>query len=660
VPKLSDPITIRGMTAKNRIGYPPMLTFSSDGKGGPSPRTFNVHRVKAQGGVGLITYENSGVDPMAGMGSASIGRDRIIPAYKELTDMVHSYGAKIGMQIGNGSLIGFSFANFLFNMNPGNPIGPSKVDLAKVTDAYTLYDPTWPEKIKKGNFEMDVLSKERIHAIEDQFAEGARRAIEAGFDYVDIHSGHGMLHASFLSPFLNKRTDEYGGSAENRARFHAETMKKIREKIGEEHPIFIRFSADELVPDGNRIEDSIKIAKALEKGGADVLDITQGLIYRSPYGIEIPSYCKHGCFIRLPEAIKKEVNIPVIGVGRIIDPAMADQFIQEGKADIIYMGRQLICDPETPNKYFSGNTDEIRHCMGCLQDCSRGCVQDVYGGQTYQELKPSEEPKNILILGAGIAGLEAARVAKLRGHQVEIYEKSDKIGGLVELLAKEFGKSDYMNSVKYSESQLKKLEVPINLNKELSKDDIAKLNPDVLVIATGSEATLPVKLKEKPNVVTQDESILKTKQMGKDIVIWGLEVYWRGGLETCISLMEEGYNVKALAGPEKSLGETIKGRQGRRFWLLNYLRKKNVPIYKEAKLVDVTESEVKLLDKEGKEHSIQAETLVHCGSRISYGKKLQEQFEGVAPEIVVIGDAGGPRDINSAIREAQRFARKLK
>ncbi|MFW9881083.1 MAG: NAD(P)-binding protein [Candidatus Thorarchaeota archaeon] len=437
MPKLSDPITIRGMTAKNRIGFPPMLTFSSDGKGGPSPRTFNVHRLKAKGGVGLITYENTGLEPVAGMGSANIGRDELIPAYKELTDVIHSYGAKIGMQIGNGSLIGFSFANFLFNINPGNPIGPSKVDLAKATAAYTLYDPTWPDKLKKEDFEMQVLTKEQIIAIENLFAEGARRAIEAGFDYVDIHSGHGMLHASFLSPWLNIRTDEYGGSIENRCRFHTETMQKIREKIGEEHPIFIRFSADELIAEGNRIEDSIKIAKALEKGGADCLDITQGIIYRSPYGIEIPSYCKHGCFIRLPEAIKQEVNIPVIGVGRIIDPSMADLFIQEGKADIIYMGRQLVCDPETPSKYFSGRTDEIRHCMGCLQDCSRGCVQDVFGGQSFQELMPSEEPKKLVILGAGIAGLEAARVSKLRGHDVEIYEKADKVGGLVRLLAAE-------------------------------------------------------------------------------------------------------------------------------------------------------------------------------------------------------------------------------
>jgi 2,4-dienoyl-CoA reductase-like NADH-dependent reductase (Old Yellow Enzyme family) len=660
MPKLSDPITIRGMTAKNRLGYPPMLSFSSVGKGCPSPRTFNIHRLKAQGGVGLITFEATGLEPQAGPGSPNMGRDENIPAYKKLTDMVHSHGAKIGMQLANSSLIGFVFMKYLFGMNPPfNPSAPSKVDIAKATAAVTLADPTWPDQMKNGNFEMQAFTKEQIITIEDQFAEGARRAIEAGFDYVDIHSGHGTTHASFLSPWLNKRTDEYGGSVENRCRFHSETMQKIREKIGPDHPIFIRFSADELISEGNKIEDGIKMAKALEKGGADVLDITQGIIYRSPFGIEIPSYCKHGCFIRLPEAIRKEVNIPVIGVGRIIDPAMADQFIQEGKADIIYMGRQLICDPETPNKYFSGRSDEIRHCMGCLQNCGRNCIQDAYGAQNYKELTTSTNPKKIVILGAGIAGLEAARVSKLRGHEVEIYEKSDKVGGLVPLIAAEYGKADFINSVTYAESQLKKLGVPIHLNKELGKDEIAALKPDILVLATGSEATIPVNLKDKPNVITQDESILKTKPIGKDIVVWGLEVYWRGGVESAISLIEEGYNVKAIVGPEKTIAGLLKTHMGRRFWLLNYLKKKDIPIYKNAKLLDVTEKEVKFLDENGDEQSIEADTLVYCGSRITHGKRLNEEFEGVAPEIVLIGDGKQPRDIEVAIKEAQDFARNL-
>jgi 2-enoate reductase len=297
--------------------------------------------------------------------------------------------------------------------------------------------------------------------------------------------------------------------------------------------------------------------------------------------------------------------------------------------------------------------------MGCSQNCGRNCIQDAFGAQNYKELTSTTNPKKIVILGAGIAGLEAARVAKLRGHEVEIYEKADKVGGLIPLLAAEYGKADFMNSVNYAESQLKKLGVPIHLNKELTKDEIGALKPDILVLATGSEATIPVNLKEKPNVVTQDESILKSKTMGKDLVIWGLEAYWRGGVESAISLIEEGYNVKALVGPEKTVAGLLRAHQGRRYWLLNYLRKRDIPIYKKAKLLDVTEKEVKFLDENGKEQSIEADTLVYCGSRITQGKKLKEEFEGVAPEIVLIGDGKQPRDIEVAIKEAQTFARNL-
>ncbi|MFW9951950.1 MAG: hypothetical protein ACFFKA_17670, partial [Candidatus Thorarchaeota archaeon] len=247
-----------------------------------------------------------------------------------------------------------------------------------------------------------------------------------------------------------------------------------------------------------------------------------------------------------------------------------------------------------------------------------------------------------------------------RGHAVEVYEKSNKVGGLIPLLASEFGKSDFMNCVRYAESQLKKLGVPIHLNKELTKNELMELKPDILVLAVGSEATLPVNLKGKPNVLTQDESILKNKPIGKNIVVWGLEVYWKGGVETCISLLEEGYNIKALIGPEKAVAEMIKTHQGRRFWLLNYLKKKNIPIYKKAKLLDVTPNEVIFLDENEKEQSIEADTLVYCGARISNGKKLHEELQGVAPEIILIGDASKPRDIEEAIKEAQTFARKLK
>ncbi len=659
MPKISDPITIRDMEVKNRFGFPPMLTSSSDAEGRPTQRTITGYEVKASGGVGIMTYEAAQVDPWAkGAMGANIGNDENIPAYKNLTDIVHKYGTKIGMQINKMGMIGYTFGAMMGVFAPAN-IGPSSIGVGHASSAFEFMLPAWGETIRSKNLKVRELTIEEISGIQDLYAAGAKRVIKAGFDYVMVHSAHGTLPCSFLSPYFNHRTDKYGGTIEKRCQFIKETVAKMREAIGDIPPIMVRISADELVHDGNRIEDSIEIAKQLEKAGVDAIDVSQGIILRSPFGITIPPYCEYGCYIHLPEAIKKAVNIPVMGVGNINDPRMADEFIQQGKADIINMGRQLICDPDTPNKYFNDEVDDIKRCIGCLQSCGT-CVYDIHSGLDYQELTPSGELKKIVVLGAGIAGMEAARVLKLRGHAVDIYEKSDKVGGLMPLLAAEYKKERFMLMVDWLETQLKKLEVPVYLNRELTREQVEASNPDILVLATGSEATIPVKLKDKPNVITQDESILKSKPMGKNVVIWGLNAFWKGGLETVTTLREQEYNIKALMGSNTIVGQLLMANAGRRMYLLRYLRDKKIPVYTKAKLLDVTEEGVKFLDENQEEQFIEADTLVYCGSRIANGKSLKEKFEGTAPEIVLIGDCKRPRDIKQAMADAQKFARSLK
>ncbi|GAH83363.1 unnamed protein product, partial [marine sediment metagenome] len=249
----------------------------------------------------------------------------------------------------------------------------------------------------------------------------------------------------------NQRTDEYGGSWENKTRFARETIEKIRDNIGD-NPLFIRISAEELLEDGLKIEDQKKVAVLYEKAGVDCIDVSQGIQVRTPRGINMPTYVPAGGFIHYPEAIKKVVNIPVIGVGNIIHPEMADDFIQQGKADLINMGRQLICDPETPNKYFNKQIEDIKHCIGCLIGCGGVCVLNPYKRHNYKELVKAEVSKKIVVLGGGIAGMELARVAKLRGHDVEIYEKADKLGGLMHILAAEYMKERYMNIVTFQKT----------------------------------------------------------------------------------------------------------------------------------------------------------------------------------------------------------------
>ncbi len=661
MPKLSDPITIRGMEFKNRLGFPPMLSMSSDVNGCPTEKTLNVYETKARGGAGLITYEAVSVEPdifMERNVTANIGKDDNIPAYKKVTDAVHKYGAKFGMQLADGGLIGFVLAS-LFGAKI-EPRGPSSVDLLHLTSAYETMVASWPDVLKQTGAICKEMSIQDIIELEDLFAAGAKRAIQAGFDFVEIHSAHATLHSAFMAPYANVRTDKYGGSTEKRCTFLLETMQKIREAIGEKPPIFVRLSIDELLPDGLKLEESKKIAKIIENAGVDCIDVSQGNMIRSPYGIQIPTYVEQGGYIHLAEEIKKIVNVPVIGVGRIVDPKMADQFIQEGKADIIHMGRQLICFADTPNFYFNGQLDEIKYCMGCLQGCSGTCVYDAYSGQNYTELTPSSDLKKIVVLGAGIAGIETARLAKLRGHDVEIFEKSDKVGGLIPLVAMEYKKEEFMNIVNYLKFQLKKLEVPIHLNKELTREEIIELKPDILVLATGTEATIPTNLEGKPNVLTQDEAILKSKPIGKNVVVWGLGAYWKGGPETAITLAEQGYNVKALMGSNTTIATEMLIATGRRLWILEYLRDKKLPIYTRAKLLDVTEKGVKFLDENKNEQFIEADTLVYCGSRITKAKKLKKHFEGVAPVIQLIGDCKRPRNIAEAMKDAQTFVRKLK
>ncbi|MBA7514473.1 3-oxocholoyl-CoA 4-desaturase [subsurface metagenome] len=658
MPRVTDPLKIRNMEIKNRLGFPPMMSGSIS-NGIPGKNFYNIYEPIAKGGVGMITVEASSPDPMNNPISPCIGLDENIPAFKKFTDKIHEYGTKIGVQIAHGGILTLMFIAI---MKMNMPVfAPSSVDPVIASSSYELINPNWREDLAKTGFkEIHAMTKQEIIDVEDRFAAAAKRAIDMGFDYVTIHSAHGTLYHDFLSPYYNQRTDEYGGSWENKTRFIRETVEKMRDKIGD-NPICVRISAEELLENGLKLKDQQEVAKILEKIGVDCIDVSQGIQVRKPIGINIPTYIPLGGFIHHAEGIKKVVNIPVIGVGNIIDPKMADEFIQQGKADIIYMGCQLITDPETPNKFFSGRADDIKHCIGCQVGCGGVCVLNPFERHNYQELIPTEDPKKIIVLGAGIAGMELARVAKLRGHKVEIYEKSDKVGGLMHILAAEYKKEQFMNIVNYQKIQLKKLDVPIHFNRELTTNEIKELDCDVLAFAVGTEAVLPVKYKDHPNVITQDEAILKSKPIGKNVVIWGLDTYWKGGTETAITLREQGHNIKAIAGTEKMLAGILTQARltGRVTWIHQYFKDNKIPQFKKAKLIDVTKKAVIIQDSEGKEHEIKADTLVHIGARTTPKKTLEKEFEDVGFKIEFIGDCKTPRDIQAAIKDAQTLARAI-
>ncbi|MCJ7833252.1 MAG: NADH:flavin oxidoreductase, partial [Deltaproteobacteria bacterium] len=352
-----EPLEIGSMKLKNRIGLAPLLnmpgvytTFMI------TDATIKWFEERAKGGAGLIMTGNFILEMINLPGAKQ---------FTKLAEVVHAYGAKLGVQIGAGG--------------PLTGVGPSTMPYPdKRHPKQSIFEyMTGQLSFVPGIETITEITKEEIGRLKGAFPAAIKTLKEAGVDCVELHCAHGgaILFCSFISPFYNRREDEYGGSWENRLRFPVETIKNMRAAVGPDYPILARIDADELLgEEGITVEDTVKFTvPAFEKAGVSCFDVTQGSIMHSPEGINIPLYYKRGCYIHHAEAVKKATTLPVIGVGRIVDLDMAEKFLQEGKADIIHLGRQLTSDPETPNKYAQGRADEIRKCIGCLEGCGTPC-----------------------------------------------------------------------------------------------------------------------------------------------------------------------------------------------------------------------------------------------------------------------------------------------
>jgi len=660
---LAQPIRIKSMELKNRIGMAPFLNNPVGDGGEVTDLTIRWFEARAKGGSGLImtgaisptTFAQDTVKFLMGgrLPGLALYEDRFIPGFTKLAEVIHSYGAKIGVQIAVVGPMGGT------GMSPGPYPDPTHAKDSRM-EAAGIRIP------------VKELTVEELQRIEDDIAACAARAKAAGIDCVELHCAHGgaTLGCAAISPFYNRRTDQYGGSWEGRLRFPTETIKKMRAAVGEDYPIFVRISADELLGErGITLADTVEyIVPALEAAGVDCFDVSQGSILHAPEGITIPTYYHEGCFIHHAAAVKGVTKRPVIGVGAIFDLEMAERFLQEGKADIIYMGRQTTADPETPRKYFEGRTDEIRKCIGCAAGCGRPCTINYDIQDNPIPLEPAEKPKRVLIIGGGVAGMEAARVATLRGHRVTLMEKDAKLGGMVGVLALNPLTSEFGNIVDYLGSQMRKLGVDVRACKEATLADVEAMRPDVVILAAGSADHIPEAAQGKPGVMTHSQASRAWMAIGQRVVVWGFF-----GVELAIWLAEQGKDVVLIGrGGEGALASDISS--ARRFWILRKVtdlnlvrgtpeaqRLNNLKVMYHIQVEKITAEGIHTVDNEGTKRILPYDTLIlsrRFGERKA-NDALFEELQGKVAEVYKIGDCDQVKGILEAITTANEVARKI-
>ena len=647
---LFTPIKIGTMEVRNRIVMPPMGTGFGAPDGTVTERHLNYYEARAKGGVGLVIAEVTTINALRKYGINTLGLfdDKLIPSWRELAKAIHTHGAKLAAQLMDP---GPETASFLGGMPP---VGPSVVTSRIFREV--------PKE----------LSIEEIEGVINDFAEAARRARDAGLDAIEIHAAHGYaMVGSFLSPFFNKRTDIYGGSLEGRLRFLVEIIKKIRAKVGRDFPIIVRISGDDRVPGGRTLQETQFIAPILVETGVDALEVSGGVVPTLFWAVVPPSGTPLALNAPFAEAVKQVVSVPVICVGRINNPQLAEFIIASGKADLVSMGRALMADPELPKKAAAGNFDDIAPCVadnyGCLGSANLGrpatcIVNPAMGKEKEMAIVPAEKPKRVLVAGGGPAGLEAARVAALRGHQVTLFEKEHKLGGQVNLASVPPHMQEISQLIKYLSRQVEKAGVKVELGKEVTPELVRKMKPDVVILATGASPLVPDDIPgiDKDRVVTAWDVLAgKAATAPRNVVILG------GGLvgcETADFLAETGDNLAAgrtaVTIVEMLEDVALDMALEARHLLMQRLHAKGVKILTSAKVKEILDDGVVFV-RDGQEESLHNIDNIVLALGARPVDHLSEKIKDKVAEVYVIGDAKEPRKVLEATAEGAEVGRKI-
>jgi len=625
--KLLEPIKVGPAYLRNRIVMAAMYTRFATVDGAITQEMIDYFAERAKGSLAAIIVEYSYITE-GGRGrlhQLGIHNDSVISGLKQLADTIKANGTRAILQIAHA----------------GRQKSPDLTWIPLVA----------PSRISHYHRVPRVLTIPEIEDIVGSFAEAARRAKQANFDGVEIHGAHGYLLSQFLSPYLNRRTDKYGGALENRASVALEIVRKMRERVGDEFILGYRMNGNDYIPRGLTPDQAARFARMLQDTGIDYIHVSAGMEPRVDFFIQ-PTYIERGSLIHLAERVKEAVEIPVITVGSL-NVELAEKALREGKADLVAFGRALLADPQLVDKLASGRIEDIRPCIRGNGDClnmedSIKCeVNPACGREARFKIVPAETKKSILVVGGGIAGIEAARVAALRGHKVTLIEKTDRLGGhLVEASVPSF-KNDIKQLLSWSINQIYKGDIEIKLNTEATPELVAKLKPDVLVVAVGSDYAIPdIKGIGRQCVVKVDDVLLGKRTVGERTVVLGggrvgceVALYIAEHLEKTVAIVE------VLDDILTDCNFTVK------LALMERLEEAGVDIHVRWCPEEITDGQIICRDQLEQRHKLASDTVVLATGLVERSS-LVEKLKGLASELYFVGDCVKACNISQAMENA--------
>ncbi|NIQ39468.1 MAG: FAD-dependent oxidoreductase [Proteobacteria bacterium] len=673
MPKLSDPIRIGQREVKNRLFAGPIVSNWGNTLGGITDTVVEGFEMRAKGGFGLVTVEATTISPRTNNFGhmLEISSPKHICGFNKIAQVVHRWGAMTVVQLQHG----------------GRQSMPSMCD-EEIWGDCTPLAPSKDTPPAPGRPPLREITPEEIEEIISQFVRGVMIARDASIDGVLFHFTHGFLCHQFLSPWLNRRTDEWG-LGNGQYRFCTEIIRRSREAVGPGFILGARIPAEDSLdavaamfnPVVEEATDSLtidmtakKLAPQLAKAGLDYLEVTTGVLETVHQQIPL-LYMPRGYFVRFAEEIKKNVKIPVVSGGKVCDPLLAARLVEGGRVDAVFMGRPALADPDSPKKFFSGRREEIRQCIFC-DHCTidlfnqreiKCAINPDIGPMKFEHLKRVFNPKKVLVVGGGVGGMEAARLAHLSGHDVTLCEKRGELGGMVKgasNLARLYTR-DLANITRWQEHQLSKLSVKVELNQEVTSKTVKKRAPDCVILATGSTFdTADVKGGDQPSVAPLDAYLLGEADPGQRVVMIGGAI----GAEPALSLAKEGRQVTILeSGPE--LGEMVECAYAsgiasgpwmymfRTWYILDELRKeRNATVKTDIVIKEITSTGVAFVDRDGQNQVIEADTIIIAtGHRSNNG--LGEALPDSVPEVYEVGDCVHPGRIKDAIYGAHQVVR---